>query len=227
MSSQPAVAVTGTGMPAQRLRARIRRSPVRLDIVSDSLRAGVVVHERSAPAGSYLGLVSADRDGEVFLDDPRAVDYVASMLEHLAVIGAHSVTVRKPIENEWAAIGTPRRRRSRLRRFRPDDYDWVGVESIEDEVVDGKAVLSVDGDELWARVRVSGHLDPLDGRYHWAGVVFGDAIRQWKANRVTAVTVAMDGGEPVVARLAEMTPTGAVRIVGVGEPPYALDVLVV
>ena len=227
MSSHPTVAVTGTGLPAQRLRARIRRSAVRINIVSDALRAGVAVHERSAPAGSYLDLMSADRDGEVFLDDPRAVDYVASMLEHLAVVGAHSLTVRKPIENEWAAIGTPRRRRSRLRRFRPDDYEWVGAESIEDDVVDGMAVLSVDGDELSARVRVTGHLDPLDGRYHWAGVVFGDEVRRWKNNRVTTVAVAMDGGEPVGARLAEVTPAGTVRIVGVGAPPYALDALVV
>ncbi|MXP21519.1 DUF4873 domain-containing protein [Gordonia sp. HNM0687] len=225
MTGDPTVAITGSGALAQRLRARIRRSPLSIGVLEDGRRAGVVVRDRAAPTGAYLDLVTADREGEVFLDDPRALDYVVTMIEHLAITGARTVVVRRPVENEWAAVGSPRRRRSRLRRFRPDDYDWIGSESIDDEIVDAAAVLSADGDELVARFRVLGHFEPLDGRYHWAGTVFGDEVRRWKERRVTAVTVAMDGREPVDARLAEVTPTGAVRIVGVGAPPYALDAL--
>ncbi|NED69604.1 DUF4873 domain-containing protein [Streptomyces sp. SID10244] len=41
------------------------------------------------------------------------------------------------------------------------------------------------------------------------------------------VTVSIGGGGPVDARLAEVTPSGAVRVVGVGEPPYPLEPLTI
>ncbi|MEE3852282.1 DUF4873 domain-containing protein [Gordonia sp. LSe1-13] len=228
MTTAASVAVCGRGPLAERLRSRVRRSPLPIEIIDDGRRAGLIVRAGPAPAGSYLGLVTASREGEVFLDDARALDYVVAMIEHLAMSGAVSVTVRRPIENEWAMIANPRRRRARLRRFRPDDYDWPGVESIDDEVFDGAAAVSADGcADLVVRLRLVGHLDPLDGRYHWAGTAFGNEIRRWKDDRVRSVTVSIDGREPVDARLAEVTPSGAVRIVGVGAPPYVLDDLMV
>ncbi|NED69820.1 DUF4873 domain-containing protein, partial [Streptomyces sp. SID10244] len=80
----------------------------------------------------------------------------------------------------WAAVGSERARRKRLRAFRPDDYVWIGTESIDDDIFDGDALLSADGDEVKAHLRVSGYLDPLDGLYHWAGTVFGADVRTWK-----------------------------------------------
>nr|WP_237421872.1 DUF4873 domain-containing protein [Gordonia sp. SID5947] len=198
-----------------------------IEIVDDPAPGDLTVREESAPAGGYLGVASASRPGEFFLADDRAIGYILDLIEHFVVSGARSAVVRRPIEIEWAAVGSRRERRKRIRRFRPDDYDWIGTESIDDDVFDGDATLSADGDEIAARLRICGYLDPLDGQYHWAGTAFGTDVRTWKDARVKNVTVSVGGRDPVDARLAEVTPSGTVRVVGVGEPPFALDSLTV
>lgn len=226
MTDAAAVAVLGAGPLARRLRNRIMHSPLPIEIVDEASPGDVTVHEASAPPGSYLGVATVDRPGEVFLDDDAALDYVVALVEHFATSGATSVTVRRSLENEWRSVCSGRLRHKRLRRFRPDDYTWIGVPAIDDDVFDGEAVLRTDDDEIVARVRIAGALDPLDGRYHWAGTAFGDEVRRWKDDRTTTVSVSVGGGGAVDARLAEVTPSGAVRVVGVGEPPYPLEELV-
>lgn len=227
MTDAAAVAVLGTGPLARRLRNRIMLSPLPIEVVDKPSPGDVTVHEAPAPSGSYLGVATADRPGEVFLDDEAALDYVVALVEHFATSGATSVRVRTPLENEWRSVGSGRLRRKRLRHFRPDDFTWIGVPAIDDDVFDGEAVLRTDADEIVARIRIAGALDPLDGRYHWAGTAFGDEVRRWKDDRATTVSVSVDGHDAVDARLAEVTPSGAVRVVGVGEPPYPLEDLAV
>ncbi|MGC5257951.1 DUF4873 domain-containing protein [Gordonia sp. DT218] len=221
------VAVIGCGPLARRLKTRIGQSPMMIEIVDDPAPGDLAVREAPSPDGGYLGVASAGRPGEFFLTDERAIGYLVDLIEHFAVTGARSVVVRRTIENDWAAVGSERTRRKRLRTFRPDDYDWVGTESIDDDVFDGDATLSADGDEIFAHLRISGYLDPLDGLYHWAGTAFGTDVRTWKDDRVKHVTVSIGDREPVDARLAEVTPSGAVRVVGVGAPPYALEPLTI
>lgn len=211
--------IDGEGVLADRLRARIGQSPL--------LFPPVVVRTRSAPEPSYLGVASADHSGELFLGDARALDYVMAALEYLACSGASSMVVRRSIQHEWSAISSERLLRKRLRYFCADDYNWIGTESIDDEIFDGALTLSTDDAEVTARARIAGQLDPLDGRYHWAGTIFGGQVRAWKESRVTSVTVAVAHGPAVDARLTEITPSGDVRVVGVGAPPYVLESLVV
>ena len=56
------------------------------------------------------------------------------------------------------------------------------------------------------RVRLTGHLDPIDGQYHWQGTVFGplpdDVLKQPKA----PLTV---NGRTAQARITERTPQGS------------------
>ena len=40
------------------------------------------------------------------------------------------------------------------------------------DVYDGSATIRIGEDERLVRVRLSGHFDPIDGRYHWQGTVF-------------------------------------------------------
>ncbi|MFW0786278.1 DUF4873 domain-containing protein [Gordonia sp. CPCC 206044] len=221
------VAIRGTGPLANALRDRLERSPLSITMVERE-PANLVVREGAAPPDSHLGLTSADEPGVFYLDDPLAVGYLVALAEHHEVSGASTVTVRRPIQIEWARRGSQRLRRRRLRRFDPVDYDWGGPESLDDDVFDGTVRLdSDDGDEVTARVRLVGRVDPLDGRYHWGGTVFGADVRSWKESRVGRVTVSAHGREPVDARLSEITPSGDVHIVGVGQPPYELDPLVV
>jgi hypothetical protein len=95
----------------------------------------------------------------------------------------------------------------------PDD-DVVGQRP---EVYDGSAVLRVGDADHRIRVRLSGRVDPIDGRYHWQGTAFGslpdDVLKQPKA------TLTMNG-RSVAARISERTPQGNYGVVGVGTPPF-------
>jgi hypothetical protein len=89
----------------------------------------------------------------------------------------------------------------------------------DDQVYDGPAVLTVSDDRHAVRVRLTGHVDPIDGRYHWQGTVFGVPTTLKAAQQVT---LGVDG-RTVPARITEETPWGSYSIAGVGTPPFALD----
>jgi hypothetical protein len=87
----------------------------------------------------------------------------------------------------------------------------------EDDVYDGPAVLRIGETDYSTRVRLIGHLDPIDGLYHWQGTAFDtlpdDVLKQPKVS----LTV---GGRTVQARITERTPQGVYGVSGVGSPPF-------
>jgi hypothetical protein len=87
----------------------------------------------------------------------------------------------------------------------------------DDEVYDGPAVLHVGETDYAARVRLTGHLDPIDGQYHWQGTVFeglpDDVLKRAK------VTLSVNG-RTAQARITERTPQGVYSVSGVGTPPF-------
>jgi cation diffusion facilitator CzcD-associated flavoprotein CzcO len=92
-----------------------------------------------------------------------------------------------------------------------------------DDTYDGAATLEIAGARHPVRVRLAGHLDPIDGRYHWQGTVFcspsrplpDDALKQARAATLTV------GHSSAPARIVEQTPWGTHTVTGVGAPPYA------
>jgi hypothetical protein len=90
--------------------------------------------------------------------------------------------------------------------------DDVEGEFVED-VYDGPA--TVNGQTV--RVRLTGHLEPIDGRYHWQGTVF-DAPAETPRG---AVSVVIDG-TTVSGRCTERTQQGGYQIAGAGAPPFRL-----
>ncbi len=46
----------------------------------------------------------------------------------------------------------------------------VSSSSTHDDVYDGPATLTSAGTSQQVRVRLSGHLNPIDGQYHWQGI---------------------------------------------------------
>lgn len=92
-----------------------------------------------------------------------------------------------------------------------------------DDTYDGAATLEIAGASHPVRVRLAGHLDPIDGRYHWQGTVFGspagplpnEALRQAGTATLTV------GQRSAAARIVEQTPWGTHSVAGVGAPPYA------
>ena len=95
-------------------------------------------------------------------------------------------------------------------------FDLSSHIGVEDEVYDGPATIRIGDDEHAVRVRLTGHLDPIDGRYHWQGTVFGALPG---AQRVI-LTI---GERTAEARITEQTPWGSYSVAGVGAPPFALD----
>ena len=94
--------------------------------------------------------------------------------------------------------------------------DEAPVEAADD-VYDGHANLKVADEEHAVRVRLTGRLDPVDGRYHWRGTIFG-ALPEDVLRRPEALLTA--NGRTAAARLTERTPQGGYSVTGVGAPPF-------
>ena len=110
-------------------------------------------------------------------------------------------------------------------RFRPEAW----VPDIEEDGYRGRARLAVvaagtEVDDLEVDVTVTGHLEPLDGQYHWYGRVQRDeALDRAKASGATEVVLTIGDGKPASARLAEHDAWGNLRITGTGRPPFVLE----
>jgi hypothetical protein len=124
--------------------------------------------------------------------------------------------------DEVGLMGPIARRMWRRTRFLPpaapmppspaaaaDDYS---------ELYDGPANLRVADDDHAVRVRLTGHVDPIDGKYHWRGTVFG-ALPDDVLKRPEALLTA--NGRTAAARISERTPQGGYSVTGMGAPPFA------
>ncbi len=88
----------------------------------------------------------------------------------------------------------------------------------DEGVYDGPASIRVGDLERTSRVRLTGQFQPIDGRYHWQGMVF-DSLEGLVAKVPQQVEVVIDGN-CAVGRLTEATPWKTWSVVGVGAPPF-------
>ncbi|WP_280430714.1 DUF4873 domain-containing protein [Nocardia brasiliensis] len=86
----------------------------------------------------------------------------------------------------------------------------------------GPAMLDAPGALLPVTVALSGHADPIDGRYHWYGRITATAGDKLPDPGRAEVFLALPGRYPTAGRLQERDPWGNLRIVGIGDPPYPL-----
>ena len=108
-----------------------------------------------------------------------------------------------------------------MRKLAPSAFDLSSHIGIDDDLYDGAATIRIGDDEHQVRVRLSGRLDPIDGRYHWQGTVF-DELPDEVLKQSQPVTLTI-GERSAECRITERTPQGSYSVVGVGAPPYALD----
>lgn len=102
-------------------------------------------------------------------------------------------------------------------------FDLSASAPERDDTYDGAATLEIAGARHPVRVRLTGHLNPIDGRYHWQGTVFASpsqplADEALGQARTATLTV---GRRSAPARIVERTPWGTHSVAGVGAPPYA------
>lgn len=241
------VGVVGGGPVIDALRVRLRESALDVEVTDvasvghfdttldrwgDEAGVQVLVTSDPPPAENYLGVATHQHPNLFYAGAPtswpRAVaGYLGAAIEELALAGASRVQVRRPIELSWLgyvrATGGTRKLARKLKRFDADDFDYTSAAIRDDDVYDGLVVIEHDDEAITTRMRVQGYFDPLDGHFHWAGIAFGDQVRDLKDRRVAVVEVVVGDGDPVPARLTDITPWGTVRITGVGRPPYPLD----
>ena len=106
----------------------------------------------------------------------------------------------------------------------PSAFDLSSDAPADDRTYDGVGTLTIAGTSHPVRVRLSGRLDPIDGRYHWQGTLSSSSARPLpdevlKQIRTATLTV---GERNVAARIVEQTPWGTYSVAGVGAPPYAM-----
>jgi hypothetical protein len=89
----------------------------------------------------------------------------------------------------------------------------------ERDTYDGPAVLRIANEDHAVRVRLAGHLDPIDGRFHWRGTVHG-TLPSEALRRPEALLTA--NGRTAAARLTERTQQGDYSIAGLGAPPFGV-----
>jgi hypothetical protein len=87
----------------------------------------------------------------------------------------------------------------------------------DDDVYDGAATLQLADQDHTVRVRLTGHLDPIDGRYHWRGTILDPPTSVGAG----PVRLAIES-RCVNARITERTAQGGYSIVGIGAPPFTL-----
>jgi hypothetical protein len=90
------------------------------------------------------------------------------------------------------------------------------------DIFDGLATVGIGEDGRTVRVRLAGHVDPIDGRYHWQGPVFDELPGGTKLPQQVTVSV---GEHHAQARIVERPPQGGYSVAGVGAPPFALEAI--
>ena len=99
---------------------------------------------------------------------------------------------------------------------------WLPPE--EPSGYDGEATLVAGDEAIAVVVHLDGHLEPLDGRFHWYGRIERSArVAAVKDAGVSTAMLVIGDGAPAELRLAEYDPWGHVRVKGAGQPPYPLE----
>jgi len=97
-----------------------------------------------------------------------------------------------------------------------------GTHEHEEDGYAGAATLEVDGTQFSVDVRLVGHFEPLDGRYHWYGRVGAhDGLHtalegRKRPARVVTPTGTADG------ELSDVDPWGRYRLAGTSTPPFTV-----
>ncbi|OBK74888.1 DUF4873 domain-containing protein [Mycobacterium sp. 1274761.0] len=193
-------------------------------IVTDQIRSG---REQLAP---YLGVATHGVPnyfmvtGTGDLADAQ-IDYIAECLEVMQRTGSTRIEVLFSTQRMFVRRGAAEADRAdaaywrRMAELAPSSFDLSAHIGVVDDIYDGAATLHAGGAALQARVRLSGHVDPIDGRYHWQGTVFAELPEAVQSPAGT-LTVEDRSAE---CRITERTQQGWISVAGVGTPPYELD----
>jgi hypothetical protein len=183
------------------------------------------------PAGTdaleaYLGVAVHGLPNYFLITGPDVAaqkSYVAKCLQVMADTGSTRIEVRYSTQHTFNKRTRSRRSRRvnwrRVAKHIRSAFDLSSHIAVEDEVYDGRASVQIGHADCDVRVRLTGHVDPLDGQYHWQGTILGQLPGADKLPQPATVTI---GGRSAPGRITERTSQGGYSVVGVGTPPFAL-----
>lgn len=156
----------------------------------------------------------------------RRLDYIAQLLKLMRRTASTRIEVLYSTQRLLHIRGSRSDRSDRsywqrMGKLAATNFDLSSHVGVDADLYDGTATIRIGDDEHPARVRLSGRLDPIDGRYHWQGSVF-DELPDGVLTQTRPVTVTI-GDRKAEGRITERTPQGRYSVAGVGPPPYPLD----
>lgn len=175
----------------------------------------------------YLGVAVAGVPNYFLLTGPDLAaqkGYIAKCLAHLERSGGTRIEVRSSTQRYFSGRSrgpSPRPGRfwRKVGRRIPSAFEVRALsDGFDDDLYEGPAEVRIGSHNHPVHARLAGRLDPIDGRYHWQGMIFDNGLDVRLPQPVT-VSVA---GRTADARLTERTPWSTFSVVGVGAPPYAL-----
>jgi hypothetical protein len=75
------------------------------------------------------------------------------------------------------------------------------------------------GEAHEVEVQLRGHLEPIDGRFHWYGRIAADSALAARHQPGTTMVLQTPYGA-AAGRIADLDPWGRFRITGFGAPPF-------
>jgi hypothetical protein len=166
-------------------------------------------------AEPYLGIAMHGFPNYFIAGGPDFTEAIRYIAQSLRLRGRNTrIEVRRSAQGVF---------NERVHLHRPSwrlDASAFDLSEADDDVYHGPATLSIAEDSQEVEVQLAGHVDPVDGQYHWQGTVFGPIPDAFKKTRSLAVTI---GQRSATARITEQTPQGGHSIAGAGEPPFALE----
>lgn len=172
----------------------------------------------------YLGVAVHGLPNYFLITGPDVAaqkSYIAKCLQAMADTGSTRIEVRYSTQRYFSE-----RKRSRPIQWRRvarhirSAFDLSSHVAVEDDVYDGRATVHIGDDGCDVRVRLTGHVDPIDGQYHWQGTILDQLPGADKLPQPATVTI---GNQSAAARVTERTSQGGYSVVGVGTPPFAVD----
>jgi hypothetical protein len=146
-------------------------------------------------------------------DFAAAMRYIAGCLQ---LLGRHSrIEVRRSAQgvfNERVHLRPP------SWQLETSAFELSSSADVYDDSYDGPATLTVADTPRQVQVQLAGHVDPIDGQYHWQGTILDEMPTDlMTTSRTVGLSV---GALSVSARIIEKTPQGTHSIAGVGAPPF-------
>ncbi|OBF29703.1 DUF4873 domain-containing protein [Mycobacterium sp. ACS4331] len=138
------------------------------------------------------------------------VRFVQQCLNLLEQSGSTRIEAKSRVVLRWWRRATPRGR-----------FHLTGSAPGSDDLYRGSVSVALADSVVDADARLAGHLDAIDGRYHWRGTISGEIPDDvLKGQRTLTISTTSHSAQ---ARVVERTPWGGYTVAGVGAPPFALD----